>query len=70
MAQYVKGFQRFHAGENVRAVTSCKFLLAIIPPFFQERISHFQIVIQSDHATFPLKCPLYFCFNIKQCFCN
>ena len=27
MEQYVKGFQRFHAGEDVRPVTSCKFLL-------------------------------------------
>ena len=26
MEQYVKGFQRFHAGEDVRPVTSCKFL--------------------------------------------
>ena len=24
MEQYVKGFQRFHAGEDVRPVTSCK----------------------------------------------
>ena len=30
MEQYVKGFQRFHAGEDVRPVTSCKFLLIII----------------------------------------
>ena len=37
MEQYVKGFQRFHAGENVRAVTSCKFLLAIIPLFFSRK---------------------------------
>ena len=28
MEQYEKGFQRFHAGEDVRPVTSCKFLLA------------------------------------------
>ena len=27
MEQYVKRFQRFHAGEDVRPVTSCKFLL-------------------------------------------
>ena len=27
MEQYVKGFQRFHAGEDVRPDTSCKFLL-------------------------------------------
>ena len=27
MEQYVKGFQRFHAGEDVRPVTSRKFLL-------------------------------------------
>ena len=27
MEQYVKGFQSFHAGEDVRPVTSCKFLL-------------------------------------------
>ena len=27
MEQYVKGFQRFHAGEDVRPITSCKFLL-------------------------------------------
>ena len=26
MEQYVKRFQRFHAGEDVRPVTSCKFL--------------------------------------------
>ena len=26
MEQYVKGFQRIHAGEDVRPVTSCKFL--------------------------------------------
>ena len=26
MEQYVKGFQRFQAGEDVRPVTSCKFL--------------------------------------------
>ena len=43
MEQYVKGFQRFHAGEDVPPVTSWEFLLAIIPFFFQERISHFQI---------------------------
>ena len=24
--QYAKGFQRFHAGEDVRPVTPCKFL--------------------------------------------
>ena len=29
MEQYVKGFQRFHAGEDVRPVTSCKFLLSL-----------------------------------------
>ena len=27
MEQYVKGFQRFHAGEDVQPVTSCKFLI-------------------------------------------
>ena len=27
MEQYVKGFQRFHAGEETRPVNSCKFLL-------------------------------------------
>ena len=27
MEQYEKGFQRFHAGEDVQPVTSCKFLL-------------------------------------------
>ena len=27
MEQYVKGFQRFHVGEDVRPVSSCKFLL-------------------------------------------
>ena len=27
MGQYVKGFQRFHAGEDERTVTSCKFLI-------------------------------------------
>ena len=27
MEQYEKGFQRFHAGEDVRPVTSCKLLL-------------------------------------------
>ena len=27
MEQYVKGFQRFHAVEDVRPITSCKFLL-------------------------------------------
>ena len=27
MEQYVKGFQRFHAREDVQPVTSCKFLL-------------------------------------------
>ena len=27
MEQYVKGFKGFHAGEDVRPVTSCKFLL-------------------------------------------
>ena len=27
MEQYVKGFQRFHAGEEVRPVTSCNFLI-------------------------------------------
>ena len=27
MEQYVKGFQRFHASEDVRPVTSCKFLI-------------------------------------------
>ena len=26
MEQYVKDFQRIHAGEDVRPVTSCKFL--------------------------------------------
>ena len=25
MEQYVKGFQRFHAGEDVRPITSCLF---------------------------------------------
>ena len=32
MEQYEKGFQRFHAGEDVRPVTSCKFLLASETP--------------------------------------
>ena len=27
MEQYVKGFRRFHAGEDVRPVTSCKILI-------------------------------------------
>ena len=27
MEQYVKGFLRFHAGKDVRPVTSCKFLI-------------------------------------------
>ena len=29
MEQYVKGFERFHAGEDVRPVSSCKFLLSL-----------------------------------------
>ena len=29
MEQYVKGFQRFHAGEDVRPVTYCKFLRGV-----------------------------------------
>ena len=32
MEQYEKGFQRFHAGEDVRPVTSCKFLLVSETP--------------------------------------
>ena len=28
MEQYVKGFQRFHASEEVRPVTSCNFLIS------------------------------------------
>ena len=55
MEQYVKGFQSFHAGEDVWPVTSCKFLLAIIPLFFQERISHFQICYPEWPCHFPLK---------------
>ena len=43
-----KGFQKFHAGENVRPVTSCKFLLCPLratvhmrrtvkyPPFYKK----------------------------------
>ena len=31
MEQYVKGFQRFHTGEDVRPATSCKFLLQCFP---------------------------------------
>ena len=27
LEQYLKGFQRFQAGEDVRPVTTCKFLL-------------------------------------------
>ena len=45
------------------------------PLFFQERISHFQICYTEWPCHFYFKVPrsclfLYFCFNIKQCFCN
>ena len=33
MEQYVKGFQRFHTGEDVQPVTSCKFLLIRMEEF-------------------------------------
>ena len=34
MEQYVKGFQRFHTGEDVQPVTSCKFLLIRMEELF------------------------------------
>ena len=37
MEQYVKGFQRFHAGEDVRPVTFCKLLFGSIVADIERR---------------------------------
>ena len=38
MEQYEKGFQRFHAGEDVRPVTSCKYLLIETMKLFSAKL--------------------------------
>ena len=53
MEQYVKGFQRFHAGEDVRPVTSA------LPSFyhlFQVYYKVRQVLLQSATAFFITKC--------------
>ena len=52
MEQYVKGFQRFNAGENVRPVTSCKFL-----PFISSLLQSATSVIT--------KCDSFFYYKVR-----
>ena len=49
MEQYVKGFQRFHAGEDVRPVTSA---LASFYYLFQVYYKVRQVLLQSATAFF------------------
>ena len=53
MEQYVKGFQRFHAGEDVRPVTSA---LASFYHLFQVYYKVRQVLLQSATAFFITKC--------------
>ena len=53
MEQYVKGFQRFHAGEDVRPVTSA---LASFYHLFQVYYKVRQVLLQSATAFFTTKC--------------
>ena len=55
MEQYVKGFQRFHAGEDVRPVTSA---LASFYHLFQVYYKVRQVLLQS--ATGITKCDDYY----------
>ena len=52
MEQYVKGFQRFHAGEDMRPVTSCKFL-----PFISSLLQSATSVIT--------KCDSFFYYKVR-----
>ena len=52
MEQYVKGFQRFHAGEDVRPVTSA---LASFYHLFQVYYKVRQVLLQSATAFFNYK---------------
>ena len=51
MEQYVKGFQRFNAGEDVWPVTSCKFL-----PFISSLLQSATSVITKCDSFFITKC--------------
>ena len=53
MEQYVKGFQRFHVGEDVRPVTSA---LASFYPLFQVYYKVRKVLLQSATAFFITKC--------------
>ena len=53
MEQYVKGFQRFHAGEDVRPVTSA---LTSFYHLFQVYYKVRQVLLQSATAFFITKC--------------
>ena len=53
MEQYVKGFQSFHAGEDVRPVTSA---LASFYHLFQVYYKVRQVLLQSATAFFITKC--------------
>ena len=46
MEQYVRGFQRFHAGEDVRPVTPYKFLL------FCKEIKTFKLFRKKNEKAF------------------
>ena len=53
MEQYVKGFQRFHVGEDVRPITSA---LASFYPLFQVYYKVRKVLLQSATAFFITKC--------------
>ena len=65
MEQYVKGFQRFHAGEDVRPVTSA---LASFYHLFQVYYKVRQVLLQSATAFFITKCDSFFITKCDKCY--
>ena len=63
MEQYVKGFQRFHAGEDVRPVTSA---LASFYHLFQVYYKVRQMLLQSATAFFYYKVQQLFYYKVRQ----
>ena len=68
MEQYVKGFQRFHAGEDVRPATSCKFftlLLLLLLLLFSLLLSLLLLSMMTLITGFTCPPTIYFKFITK-----
>ena len=68
MEQYEKGFQRFHTGEDVWLVTSCKFLLASETPRAAKTVhavSKMLLLLLWYTLTFLKHCQLC-CFSLRK----